>query len=291
MAEASGRSARRISLPRPADRLRLGRSGLLVSPFCLGQVGDPATVLAAFDAGLNFFFVTADMHWPRYEHLPRGLAQLLRRRRGIRDEIVVAAVAYATQPEFCWNPFNEVVAAIPGLRRLEVTVACGAYGYELFRRLPEYRAQLRSTHVGARATGISFHDRIAARDAVKKSSVDIAFVRYNAGHPGARKEVYPYLTLRHRTLLYGFTNTDGFVSRARIRQLGLTNDFWRPAITDHYRFALTPPQVNGLLCSPWTPREIGALCRAVETGPLDAEEEQYLVDLASLDEGRAVLKP
>ncbi len=34
----------------------------------------------------------------------------------------------------------------------------------------------------------------------------------------------------------------------------------------------------------------GGLCRAVEQGPLDAEEEQYLVDLASLDAGRAVLK-
>jgi len=288
--KAPDRRSRRASLPRPTDRLPLGRSGLTVSPFCLGQVRDPATVFAAFDAGINFFFVTADMHWPLYEPLRRGLIQLLRRGRGIRDRIVIAAVAYATQPEFCWFPFSEVVAAIPGVKRLDVTVAGGAYGYELHRRLPLYRAHVRSKHVGARATGVSFHDRLAARRAVQTSSVDIAFVRYNASHPGARREIYPHLTVRHRTLLYGFTNTFGFVPPRRIRALGLSSDFWQPAITDHYRFALTPPQVNGVLCSPDTPRQLDGLCRAVEQGPLDEEEEQYLVDLAMLHEGRAVLK-
>ena len=285
-----GRSARRATLPRPTDRLPLGRSGLTVSPFCLGQVRDPATVLAAFDAGINFFFVTADMHWPLYEPLRRGLVQLLKRRRGIRDRIVVAAAAYATQPEFCWWPFREVLGAVPGLGRVDVTVAGGAYGYELHRRLPVYREHVRQEHVGARAIGVSFHDRKAARDAVKASTVDIAFVRYNASHPGARKEIYPHISVRHKTLLYGFTSTDGFVAPRRVRELGLANDFWRPAITDGYRFALTPPQVNGVLCSLSTPREVEALGRALEHGPLDAEEEQYLVDLAGLDQGRAVLK-
>jgi hypothetical protein len=289
--KAPDRRSRRASLPRPTDRLPLGRSGLTVSPFCLGQVRDPATVFAAFDAGINFFFVTADMHWPLYEELRRGLAQLVARRRGIRDEIVVAAVTYATQPEFCWFPFSEVVAAIPGVKRLDVTVAGGAYGYELHRRLPQYRAHVRSKHVGARALGVSFHDRKAARDVLKASTVDIAFVRYNAGHPGAQKDVFPHLPLRPRTLVYGFLSTDGFVAPRRMRQLGLTEDFWRPAITDCYRFALTPPQVNGVLCSLSTPREVDALCRALERGPLDAEEERYLVDLASLDQGRAVLTP
>jgi len=229
------------------------------------------------------------MHWPLYEPLRRGLAQLFRRRRGIRDDVVVAGVAYATQPEFCWDPFTEVVAAIPGVRRIDVTVAGGAYGYELQRRLPVYREQIRQGHVGARAIGVSFHDRLAARRAVQTSSIDIAFVRYNASHPGARQEVYPHLALRHRTLVYGFTSTDGFVAPRRVRQLGLTGEFWRPAITDCYRFALTPPQVNGVLCSLSTAREVAALCRALEHGPLDAEEERYLIDLASLDQGRALL--
>ena len=107
-------------MPRLGDRLALGSDGLRVSPFCLGIVGEPATVSAAFDAGVNFFFVTADMHWPLYEHTRRGLADLLARGRGVRDKVVVAGVCYPTQPEFCAMPFEELAAAVPGLKTLDV---------------------------------------------------------------------------------------------------------------------------------------------------------------------------
>ena len=57
----------RAHLPRFTDRLALGGQGLAVSPFCVGMVALPETIGAAFDAGINFFFVSADMHWPLYE--------------------------------------------------------------------------------------------------------------------------------------------------------------------------------------------------------------------------------
>ena len=73
----------RTSLPRFRDRLVL-RDGLRVSPFCLGIATRPEYVVAAYDAGINFFFVTADMHWPLYRGVREGLALLLSRRGGIR---------------------------------------------------------------------------------------------------------------------------------------------------------------------------------------------------------------
>src|SRR5438105_15757078 len=42
----------------------------------------PDTVLRAFDRGMNFFFVTADMHWPYYEGMRQGQRRA-RRRAGI----------------------------------------------------------------------------------------------------------------------------------------------------------------------------------------------------------------
>src|SRR5215469_14434904 len=63
----------RQMLPRLTDRLVLGDEGLSVSPFCLGMVRSPDAVSAAFDAGINFFFLSADMHWPLYEPLRLGL--------------------------------------------------------------------------------------------------------------------------------------------------------------------------------------------------------------------------
>src|SRR3954463_12328826 len=123
----------RTALPRMTDRLPLGPDGLRVSPFCLGLAGEAATVPAAFDAGVNFFFVSADMHWPLYENTRRGLADLLARGGGVRDEVVVAGVCYPTQPEFCTAPFEELVAAVPGLKTLDVLLAGGVYGWELDR--------------------------------------------------------------------------------------------------------------------------------------------------------------
>src|SRR5687768_762690 len=103
------------SLPAFSDRLQLGASELMVSPFCIGIVQSAEAVLLAYERGINFFFVTCDMHWPKYESLRRGLKELLCK-RGLRDQIVVAGVCYPTQPEFCTRPFEELLEAVPNLK-------------------------------------------------------------------------------------------------------------------------------------------------------------------------------
>src|SRR5262245_23576083 len=151
-------AAARRDLPRLTDRLELGSGGLRVSPFCIGMVEKPETIGEAFDLGVNFFFVSADMHWPLYEATRRGLSDLLARGRGVRDQIVVAGVCYPTQPEFCAMPFRELVESLPRLERLDVLLAGGAYGHEVGRRLSVYEEHRKSGFLGNRAIGASFHD-------------------------------------------------------------------------------------------------------------------------------------
>jgi hypothetical protein len=255
-------------------------------------VGDPATVSAAFDAGVNFFFVTADMHWPLYEQTRRGLADLLARGHGVRDQVVVAGVCYPTQPEFCAMPFEELVAAIPGLKRLDVLLAGGAYGSDFARRQPVYEGHRGSGFLGNRAVGATFHDRRAACQAVREGQVNIAFIRYNPGHAGARRDVFPHLAERPRPLLFGFKSTFGHVPPAHMAELGLPGpEYWHPAITDHYRFALTPPEMDGLLIALRKPAEVAALAAALERGPLTEEEETYLMDVAGVARGEARVVP
>src|SRR5262245_1480387 len=139
------------AFPRLSDRLPLGPVGLRVSPFCLGMVVERATVPAAFDAGVNFFFVTADMHWPLYENTRRGLVDLLARRSSIRDDMVVAGVCYPTQPEFCSAPFQELVESVPGLKGLDLLVAGGVYGGEFRARRAVFEEHRQSGFLGNRA--------------------------------------------------------------------------------------------------------------------------------------------
>ena len=271
------------------DRLVLGETGLRVSPFCLGMVRSDETACAAFDAGINFFFLSADLHWPAYELARRGLAKLLARGPEIRDQIVVAVVSYVTQPEFCAGALQEGLEAIPGLKSIDVGVIGGAYSDEFLTRLGVYLEIRADGLLGLKALGTTFHDRDAALLAINHHLVDLAFIRYNPTHTGARSDVFPHLIQQPRTLLYNFKSTLGFIRPQRYAELGLNDKYWRPAITDYYRFALTRPEIDGLLCSPLTPREVRALSSALEAGSLDEEEEQYLIDLAALDEGSAVL--
>lgn len=260
-----------------------------VSPICVGAVDDPRTVEAAFEAGINFFFVTTDMHWPVYEATRRGLRALFRARPGVRDEVVVAGVCYPTQPEFNAMPFEELIAALPGLDRIDVAVMGGTYGTDFMARLPVYHAHRRSRFAGIRAIGASFHDRAAAAPAVNHGLVDAAFVRYNPAHPGARTDVFPLLTAERRPPIFNFTSTHGWVSPARRAALGVSPDVWQPDVTDCYRFALSTPGMDGLLCALGRPREVTALVDALARGPLTDDEQHVLINLAALDAGLAVL--
>jgi aryl-alcohol dehydrogenase-like predicted oxidoreductase len=285
MSLSESRTVTRTRLPKPLDRLRLAAS-LDVSPICVGAVKNPDAIATSFDAGINFFFVTADMHWPFYEASRRGLAELFARRPSVRDAVVVAAVAYVTQPEFCHVPFDEVIESVPGLARLDVTVAGGSYAGDFAVRAEQYALH---KHRGVRAFGTSFHDREMAARAISEDLVDIGFVRYNALHRGAETDIFPRLPRARRSLLYNFTSTSGFLPADAYARLGISSDFWRPSITDYYRFVLARAEIDGLLCAPREPTEVEALVRALEQGPLTDEETDYIRDLADLTRGAARL--
>jgi|SRR5579871_3476507 len=271
------RPAPRTRLPKLTDRLELG-NGLKVSPFCLGMTDWEDCASSAYDAGVNFFFLSADMHWPLYEGMRRSVAKLLRRSKGIRDEVVVAAVSYPTQPEFCTAPFEEVVEAVPELQgRIDLLVIGGAYGGEFPTRLEVYREHLRSGFLGARAIGCTFHDRAAALTALNEELTDLTFFRYNPGHAKANKDFFPQIDRPGRGLLYNFKSTSTY-PRARSRaERG--SSF--PRVSDYYRFALTPPEMDGVLCSLGAQNELDELVQALERGPLAQDEVERLIELAS----------
>jgi hypothetical protein len=280
-------------MPRLTDRLPLGAGGLQVSPICIGIVADERVIPAAFEAGINFFFISADMHWPLYEATRRGVRELLATNPAARGELVLGVVAYVTQPEFCFYPFQEVLDELGNAERIDLTIAGGCYGYEIERRLPIYEQHRATGHVGCRAIGATFHDRKAALATVNANTVDIAYVRSNVLHAGAHADLFPHVTPRgagRSTLLYNFKSTDGCVfDDAEFAALGLGEDYWRPHPTDYYRFAFSAPALDGILCALPAPSAVRELDDALAKGPLDDNDREYLIDLADLAAGRARL--
>jgi hypothetical protein len=213
---------------------------------------------------------------------------LFERGSGLRGQVVVAGASYVTQPWFFAGAMRELVEAIRGLEGIDVAVVGGAYAWDFTRRLSEHNEVLARGDLGLRAVGASFHDRKTALLATNHNLVNLSLIRYNPGHPGAREDLFPRLTPAHAHV-FNFKSTTGYVRPEMYAELGLDDSFWRPKVTDYYRFALTRPEVAGLLCSPSTPAEVEELSRALDEGPLDEDEENHLIYLAALKSGGAAL--
>lgn len=282
----------RRPLSRLTDRQPLGRSGLTVSPVCLGMVPRPETVLAAFDAGINFFFLSVDMHWPLYEGMRRGLEALLARGGGVRDEIVVGVVSYLEQPMFQAFQVHEVIDVVPGLERVDLIVAGGVSNpASLYSRLEPMTFARSSNFRGLRAIGASFHDRRLAAMAATYELLDILYVRYNTAHPGARTDLFPFLPPVRTSRIFNFKSTMFKVTAEMLRSLRVSPpNGWLPDVPDYYRFALTRPELDGILASPKTPEEVEGLAVALSKGSLLPEEEENMVWLSTLAAARGLFR-
>ena len=275
------RARLRSTLPRASDRLQLGTTGLQVSPFCIGITGSPDSVIQAYEMGINFFFVSADLHWPLYEQTRRGIARLVEGSPSRRNEIVVAIVSYLDEPLFSALQFHEVLDVVPGLEHVDVMIAgaiANDYGFQKLRTLRD--AKIRG-HLGARAIGASFHQRKYALVSDMYSMLDIHLVRYNTAHPGARTDLFPYLQPQSFSLTFNFKSMMFQVPEQRFRELGLPASAWRPNSCDYYRFVLSDPALDGILCSPQTPDEVKTLAQAMEQKPLTQQEQEYMIWLSS----------
>jgi len=91
------------------------------------------------------------------------------------------------------------------------------------------------------------------------------------------------------SMLYNFKSTVGWFKPSHYEKLGLSQDHWIPHPTDYYRFALSQPAIDGLLMSLLEPKQVAELDEAMQRGPLDDEEQQYLLDLVALSAGATLM--
>ncbi len=267
-------SAERGRLPKLTDRLLVGE--LSVSPFCLGMVADPRMVAAAFRRGINFFFVSSDLHWPLYEPLRRGLSALLRDDPRAADEIVVAMVSYVPYDDFVATALAEGLQALaPGVAQAALLVAGSVTGEDYGRRLDTIGRLVAKRHLGALAAGMSFHDHEAALAACRaERALDIVFSRYNALRPSARTRLLDHLSPGSAPRRFCFKTT-GSVTPG-LPPLPAAGEISPGSHADAYRFALSHPSVDGLLVSPQSELELDELEAGLEAGPLSIQEQVLL---------------
>lgn len=129
-----------------------------------------------------------------------------------------------------------------------------------------------------RAIGVSIHDRKRAGKLAEDSPLDMLMIRYNAAHPGAEQDIFPYIAKRQPAIVaYTATRWGGLLRRPK---------GWNgPVMTagDCYRFCLSNPHVDLVLTGPKNREQLqDNLHQLRQKGPLPEEEIRWIRDFGQV---------
>lgn len=223
---------------------------------------DEAGVRAAFDRGINYVYLT-----PRGP-MARPLAQALAKDR---DRMVVAC-----GPTLGWFGGSVRRSAERTLKKLGIDYLdvfqlnwLGVTAAWTDGTLAQLRHLKESGKV--RALGVSIHDRERAGRLALDSPLDVFMLRYNAAHPGAERDVFPHLAQRQpQVIAYTATSWRKLLARPK----GWTGDVMTAG--DCYRFCLSSPHVDVVLTGPANAAQLDENLRALDRGPLSADEAAWM---------------
>jgi len=124
-----------------------------------------------------------------------------------------------------------------------------------------------------RAVAMSCHDRKFAGALAENGGLDVFMIRYNAAHPGAERDIFPYLE-KHRPGIVSYTATRwSYLLR---RPKGWPKDGPVPTAPMCYRFVLSNPNVDVCMMAPYNRKQAEEDLAAVRQGPLSDEEMRFM---------------
>jgi aryl-alcohol dehydrogenase-like predicted oxidoreductase len=261
-------------IPLPHTDLVAGRIGL-GSSFGIS----PADVELAFDHGINFFY-WGSIRRPAFGQGIRNLA-----RKG-RDKIVVVLQSYARWPGLL---LQQNVTS--GLWRLGLDYAdvllLGWHNQRPSQAILDTALELRARG-RVRYLMLSGHNRPFFPEIAGENLFDLFMVRYNAAHRGAEKDVFPKLPhgKKHPGICAYTATRWGTLLDAKQTPRGERV----PGAEHCYRFCLTNPDVDMVLCGPASTDHVREACRALDKGPLDADELAWMRRVGDHVYGRAPLR-
>jgi aryl-alcohol dehydrogenase-like predicted oxidoreductase len=252
------------------DKIILGRTGLRTGRIGIGTSSGltPRDVEEAVDRGINY------LYWGslRKEAFGAAIRPVARRRR---DDVVIVVQTY-TRAAFYMAPSVD-----EALRELEISycdvLLLGMWNETPPRRILDAAVALQKAGK-ARHIMVSCHQRTTFPRYIDDPTYGAVMVRYNAAHPGAETEVFPHLAPREK----GPSARPGVVAYTATRWGGLLNpallpkDEPAPRGSDCYRFALTHPDVDVVLCGPKDRAELDEALTALGRGPMDPDELAWM---------------
>lgn len=242
----------------------LGRTGVtltrlgLASSFGLGG----ADVERAFERGVNLYY------WGsmRRADFGRGLAAIAKKDR---SSVVTVIQSYVRWPSGLGRSLGRALRAL-SLDYTDVLLLG-------WWNLPVPDAILDAARAlvdkgKARYVMVSCHHRPTFVALAKDPRVDLLMLRYNAAHPGAEADVFPYLDA-DRPGIIGYTTTSwGQLFNPKLVPAGERV----PNPRDCYRFSLSSPHIDAVYAGPRNGADLDEALRALEDGPMSEEELAWM---------------
>jgi aryl-alcohol dehydrogenase-like predicted oxidoreductase len=245
------------------QKVALGRTGLQVSRIGIGcSYGvDASSLMQAFDRGMNYFYFGT----LRRSAMAKAIHELTPTHR---QELVVAIQSYARWPRILQKSVEIA------LRKLKLETAdvliLGKADKPPSNEFVEALLNLRQSGK-VRFLAVSAHQRPRFEQYIADRIFDIIMVRYNAAHPGAETEVFPYLPSEDPPGVICYTAT-----RWGTLLQSVPGEDHTPSATDCYRFCLTHPAVNLCLSGPKDHRELEEAMRILQSSPMTADELSWM---------------
>ena len=252
------------------QRIPLGKTGLMVSRLGIGSsYGASARVIEeAVDQGVNYLY-WGTVRRPAFGRAMRHVAQ--RNREGV----VLTVQSYSRVPKLIGLSV-EVALRRAGLDYFDILLL-GMHnqrpsaGYiDAFERLREQGK--------VRFLAVSTHNRPLLPSLFEeyrdgRSALDVFMLRYNAVHRGAERDVFPFVPSGQRPGIIAYTATRwGDLLNPSKMPTGEAP----PTAADCYRFVLSQPAVDMVLCGPSDRTQMQEARRALEQGPLPEAEAERL---------------
>jgi aryl-alcohol dehydrogenase-like predicted oxidoreductase len=246
--------------------IELGRTGLLVSRLGIGSsfTGDERFIEEAVEQGVNYLY-WGTIRRPAFGRAIRSAVQ-----RG-RERVVVTVQSY-TRVAALMAPSVEIALRRTGLAYFDFLLL-GMWNRPPGPALIEAAQRLKARGL-VRHLLMSTHNRPSLQGHFRAfergdSAFDAFMLRYNAVHRGAEQDVFPHLPASGRPGILAYTATRwGHLCDPAKMPPGEAP----PPARDCYRFALSHPAVDMVLCGPRSREEMQEALRALDAGPLAPDE-------------------
>ena len=226
--------------------------------------GDPTVIEEAVERGVNY------LYWGsiRRPAFGRAIKNVARRNR----EGVVLTVQSCTRVAALMAPSIELALRRAGVEYFDFLLL-GMWnkppGQGLIDAAQRLKQQGKVCHLMMSTHNCPSLEGHFRRFEAKESPFDAFMLRYNAVHRGAERDVFPLLPATPGPGIVAYTATRwGHLVDPKKMPPGETP----PPARDCYRFALSHPAVSMVLCGPSDREQMQEALRALDAGPLDADE-------------------